>query len=80
MLGLDDSKLNSGQKIEKSFVIGSVYDGWQKAMEYVSDQVFNVKDYRTQQLGSLTDAVFNMIDLIKNDTAAGWDKELKGFL
>jgi hypothetical protein len=79
VLGLDESRLKGGEKIEKSFVIGSVYDGWQKAMEYVSDQIFNVKDYRTQQLGSLTDAVFNMIDLIKNDTAAGWDKDLKGF-
>lgn len=79
VLGLDESRLKGGQKIEKSFVIGSVFDGWQKAMEYVSDQVFNVKDYRTQQLGSLTDAVFNMIDLIKNDTAVGWDNELKGF-
>ena len=79
VLGLEDSKLKAGQKIEKSFVIGSFYNDWQKTMEYVSDQVFKVKDYRTQQQGSLTDAVFNMIDLIKNDTAAGWSDELKGF-
>ncbi|MBO9633043.1 MAG: hypothetical protein J7578_07975 [Chitinophagaceae bacterium] len=79
VLGLEGSKLKEGQTIEKGFVIGALNDNWQKTLEYVSDQVFKVKDYRKQEQGSLTDAVFNMIDLVKNDEAAGWSKELKGF-
>lgn len=79
VLGLEGSQQKAGQTIEKGFVIGALYNSWQRTLEYVSDQVFKVKDYRKQEQGSLTDAVFNMVDLIKNDEAAGWSKELKGF-
>lgn len=79
VLGLDDSKLAAGQTIERSFVIGAVAAGWNEALEYISENVYKVKDYRTQKQASLTDAVFNMVDLIKNDEAAGWSKESKGF-
>lgn len=79
VLGLNDSKLKEGETVEKGFVIGAMNHGWQKALEYISNDVFKVRDYRKQEQGSLTDAVFNMIDLIKNDEAAGWSKNLKGF-
>jgi hypothetical protein len=79
LLGIRDSKLTAGQMVTRSFVIGAVAAGWNNAMEYISDSIYSVKDYRTQKQLSLTETAFNIIDLIKNDTAAGWDPSLKGF-
>lgn len=79
VLGMKDSKYRAGELIDRKFVIGVNPGNWDSAIDYVSREVFEVKDYRKQEQTSLTDAVFNMIDLIKNDTAAGWAPALKGF-
>ncbi|RXK86965.1 glycoside hydrolase family protein [Filimonas effusa] len=79
LLGQKDSKLNAGQVIEKDFVIGAIPAGWNDALEYISEKVYKVKDYRSQRQTSLTQAIFNIVDLLKNDDASGWSKELKGF-
>lgn len=79
VMGLDDSRLTAGQTIQREFVMGAMAGGWNEVLEYVSDSIYKVKDYRTQHTTSLTEAAFNMIDLMKNDTASGWDTQLKGF-
>lgn len=79
VLGLADSKIPAGQSIQRSFIVGAIAAPWQDALEYISDSIFRVKDYRKQQNVSLTEAAFNIIDLIKNDTASGWAPALKGF-
>lgn len=76
--GLPSSKLQAGQTIKSSFAIGALPSGWNEALEYISDSIYNVKDYRSQQL-SLTETMFNITDLIRNDTASGWAPALKGF-
>jgi hypothetical protein len=78
VLGLTNSKFNTGETIERSFVIGAVAADWGTAMEEISDRIYKVQDYRTQQT-SLTKAAFNMIDLIKNTEASGWDASMKAF-
>lgn len=79
ILGLEDSKLAAGQTIQRDFAIGAITGGWNEVLEYVSDSIYKVTDYRKQEQTSLTEAAFNMVDLVKNDTAAGWDARLKGF-
>lgn len=79
VLGLKESKLDAGQTIEKDFVIGAVGADWNTALEYISNNIYKVKDYRSQRQTSLTQAIFNITDLLKNDDAAGWSPELKGF-
>ncbi|KAA8481530.1 hypothetical protein BDE36_0778 [Arcticibacter tournemirensis] len=78
VLGLADSRMRQGDTLERSFIIGALPERWNAALEYVSNNVFHVRDYRTQSV-SLTDAIFNMVDLVKNDDASGWDARLKGF-
>lgn len=78
VLGLRNSLFKPGQVVNTSFVIGAIAAGWNNAFEYISDSIYRVKDYRHQQT-SLTDAAFNMINLIKNAEASGWDSSLKGF-
>jgi hypothetical protein len=79
VLGMNDSKYRAGELIDRRFIIGLKSGNWDLAMDYVSNELFEVKDYRKQEQASLTDAVFNMIELVKNDNAGGWSPKLKGF-
>lgn len=79
VLGLDDSQLAAGKALTREFALGALPSGWNDAMEYISDSIYKVKDYRTQSGTSLTETVFNITELIRNDTAAGWAPSLKGF-
>jgi hypothetical protein len=79
VLGLNDSRLAAGKALTREFALGVLPSGWNDAMEYISDSIYKVKDYRTQGRISLTETVFNITDLIRNDTAAGWAPKLKGF-
>lgn len=79
VLGLEDSKLQAGQPLKRTFNLGAVPENWNGALEYISNSIYQVKDYRSQDSSSLTNAAFKMIDLIKNDNASGWNAELKGF-
>lgn len=79
VMGVEDSKLKAGQTIQRNFAIGALTGGWQSVLEYVSDSIYKVKDYRRQQHVSLTETAFNIVDLMRNDAAAGWDGQLKGF-
>ncbi len=79
ILGRPDSHLQAGAVLRKTFKIGLVPGGWPGTLQYVSDSIFRVRDYRRQTV-SMTDAVFRMINLLKHDEACGWEKEMRGFL
>ncbi|WP_017259938.1 hypothetical protein [Pedobacter arcticus] len=79
ILGFADSKLNVGQSLQREFEIGAVCSTWDNALEYFSNQVYQVKDYRQQLTTSLTNSAINMVDLINSDVASGWDSTMKGF-
>ncbi|MCW3466104.1 hypothetical protein [Chitinophaga nivalis] len=77
--GLDNAKLTAGQTLTRTFAAGVLPAGWNEALEYISDSIYQVKDYRQQTNTSLTETLFNITGLMNNDTAAGWDPALKGF-
>ncbi len=79
ILGMKDSFYASGQMIRKTFKIGILPLQWHNTLQYVSDSIFCVKDYRTQTT-SLNDAIYNIINLMKIDEASGWEADMKGFL
>lgn len=79
ILGQPGSKLAAGATLQRSFAIGAFAAGWNEVLTYVSDSIYRVTDYRTQDNTSLTETAFNIVELMKNDSAAGWDAGLKGF-
>ena len=79
VMGMKDSHVKAGQVIERKFVVGILPAGWNEVIEYISDQVYKVKDYRKQKEVSLTEAMFNILDLMRNEEYGGWDARLKGF-
>ncbi|GAB3420502.1 hypothetical protein [Niabella aquatica] len=79
IIGLEGSHNNKGVQITRSFKLGMAAVGWDHLLHYISDSIFQVKDYRKQST-PLTKSFFNIIDLMKNDTASGWSAKRKGFL
>ncbi len=79
VIGMSDSKVKAGETIKRKFVIGVVPQAWNEALEYISGNVYKVRDYRKQDNVSLTDAMFNIRDLMSDKEFGGWNDSLKGF-
>ncbi len=79
VMGMEDSRVEAGGTVTGKFVVGLCQGRWDNALRYISDNIYDVRDYRKQTDVSLTDAMFNIIDLMKDYTYGGWDDSLKGF-
>lgn len=79
VLGMQGSKIEAGQSLEASFVAYSAAGDWKSALAELSEKTFHVTDYREPVQASLTDAALNMIDLLKDADASGWNEHLRGF-
>jgi len=79
ILGLPDSAWKAGEKRSLAWRLLAVPGPWPLALETLSREVMQVRDYRRPIKASLTDAALNMIDLMHDAQASGWSAELKGF-
>lgn len=77
--GMKDSAVKAGRRVEAHFVVGVTAGGWGDALEYASDNVFEVGDYRRQESVSLTRTIENVAALLKDPAACGWNVAMKGF-
>jgi len=77
--GTDAAKRKAGEPLRFAFRVlvqpGDWYAGYRTAVE----EVFGLHDYRRNVGVSLTDAAFNMIDLLKDDERGGWWDRGKAF-
>ncbi len=79
VLGFEHSFCRAGERRTARWRILVLPDHWTAALEYVSQHIMQVADYRRPVHASLSDAAVNMIDLMRDADASGWDAELKGF-
>lgn len=79
VIGMKDANIKGGEKLERRFILGVIPAGVDSALNYMDDHIFKVRDYRKQDQTSLTEALFNMTDLMKNKAFGGWSSTLKGF-
>ncbi len=79
VLGTERSYFAADDELSVSFVLGAAPTDWQAVFELISAELYAFSDYREQYVGSLTDAVFNIIELLADDDAVGWDPTQKGF-
>lgn len=77
--GMADSKIKAGKRVESHFVVGLTTGSWGDALEYISDNVFEISDYRRQDAVSLTSTVHNVVNLLKDPASSGWNPAMKGF-
>lgn len=76
--GMKDATVKAGKIIEARFVAGITPADCAGTLEYVSDNVFNVSDYRRQDSQSLTTTLHNVTALIKDTAHNGWNAGMKG--
>lgn len=77
VMGLQGSR-SEGNEVTTRFRLWVQRGDWYAAYRSVADGLFGLKDYREPTTFSLTDTVFNLIDLMGNETASGWDAKAKG--
>jgi hypothetical protein len=76
VLGLPGSRSEGGE-LSTRFRLWVQRGDWYATYRAVADELFELKDYREPTDFSLTDTVFNLMDLIRNENASGWDKKAK---
>ena len=79
VLGFGDSFCKAGEQRTARFRILAMPGDWTAGLEAVSQKIMNVGDYRRPVHASLSRTAINMIDLMRDAGAAGWNDELKGF-
>ncbi len=77
--GTEATSLAARQECRFTFRVFVTDGDWYAGYRTIVDDVFALGDYRQNWKVSLTEAVYNMIDLIKNDRHGGWWPEGKGF-
>ncbi|MDD2599262.1 MAG: hypothetical protein PHO37_08570 [Kiritimatiellae bacterium] len=71
--------LGAGQELTFTFNVLVQPGEWYAAYRTAADEVFGLRDYRRNVNVSLSDAVYNMIDLCKDDEFGGWWQDPKGW-
>ncbi|NQU42041.1 DUF2341 domain-containing protein [bacterium] len=79
VLGADPSWWQAGETHVVRFRLLHYPGRWTEALEYFSNEIMEVPDYRKPVHASLTEAVLNIKDLIMDSFYSGWTFEHKGF-
>ncbi len=78
IMGSQESLMQAGTEYAFTLQVLVQPGDWFGAYRKVVEEEFGFHDYRSNWSFSLNDAIFNMIDLIMDDQASGWDANLKG--
>ncbi len=78
VLGMADCKMTAGRTVSRHFEVGLAASTWNETLEHVAQNVYGVRDYRRQADKSLTETMFNIIDLMRNDEFGGWSAAMRG--
>jgi len=78
VLGGPGSQVAAGQSVESSWLVVAAPKPWFEVMRHVDIDVYGLKDYREPVGTSTTDQALNIIQLLREDEASGWDELLKG--
>ncbi len=78
VLGMADSKMKAGQTVSRRFEVGLAATPWNETLEHVARDVYDVRDYRRQPDKSLTETMYSIIDLLRDDEFGGWNDSMRG--
>ena len=77
LLGTEASQKEAGEKLTFSFRIFVEIGNWYDTYRDIADNVYGWYDYRQNGRVSMSQAIYNMIDLYKDDKYGGWWKRAK---
>lgn len=72
------SERKDGEALQGSWYVAAAPLPWGELMREVDTQLYNLSDYREPVSVSTTEQALNIIDLIADPEASGWDPVLKG--
>lgn len=78
VLGMPDSKMKAGEKVSRRFEVGLAALPWNETLEHVVTRIHGVKDYRHQADKSLTETMYSITELMRDDEYGGWDAAMRG--
>ena len=77
--GTNAARADAGTALQFSFRVFVRQGDWYAGYRTAADEVFRLKDYRSNWGLSLTAAALNMIDLVMDDSHGGWWDQAKAF-
>ncbi|MGG1518078.1 S-layer homology domain-containing protein [Paenibacillus oryzisoli] len=73
MFGTEHSLFEAGDRYAVSYRILYKQGSWYDTFRHVSEDLFQVRDLRTNYFHSLNEAIYNATDLMMDDDYGGWD-------
>ncbi|NQU43597.1 hypothetical protein HQ520_09945 [bacterium] len=77
--GKEEANFEKGDTVAFRFRVLFQAGDWYAGFRTAADEAFNFHDYRKNRNVSLTDAAFNMIELMMDDEFGGWWRRAKGW-
>lgn len=78
VLGQPGSRVETLAPIEAHFRVWFGGPAWYESYRGIVDGVYGLKDYRQPTKASLSDTALNLLDLIRDEKASGWNARAKG--
>jgi hypothetical protein len=79
VLGQPGCESKNGEPIEMRFRLWIEHGKpWPETYQRIAKEVFGLKDYRRPTQASLSDTALNLLDLIRDEKASGWNARAKG--
>ena len=79
LMGTPGANFKAGDTYSFAYRVLAGTNGWYDTFKHVSEDLYNVKDIRTNYYGTLNDAVYNIDELVMDDKYSGWDQNTMGF-
>ncbi len=79
MFGTEGSNFKAGDTYSFAYRVIAGTEGWYETFRHVSQDIYEVKDIRTNYYSTLNEAVYNITDLLADDLYGGWDEKTMGF-
>ncbi|WP_214625857.1 S-layer homology domain-containing protein [Paenibacillus agaridevorans] len=73
MFGTEQSVFEAGGSYSVSYRIIYEAGSWYDTFKHVAEDLYNVKDIRSNYFHSLNEAIYNATDLMMDDDYGGWD-------
>ncbi len=80
VLGNVGSHRAAGESFGFRLFLHAARGSWWESYRDIATDVYGLRSYRENIYGSLTDAVHNMVDLLKDETFSGWMERGRGLL
>lgn len=79
MFGTEHCKFKAGETASISFRIVNRLEDWFDTYQYITQNMYNLSDVRTNWNSSINEAIYNATDLMMYDDYGGWDENAMSF-